>query len=150
MKLGNIISSIVVVVLGVFIILQSNNFPDEVASAPGPGIYPSLLGWLLVLLGSILLIQTFVFRKKEEIIVTFTSKQALFIYKLIGVSVLYCIVLPFLGFAITSFLFLIITSFMLGLKKYRLLILIPMVSIILILFIFGTIFHIPLPGQTIF
>lgn len=150
MKFGNAIVSIFVIVLGGLVILQSRNYPIEVSSAPGPGIYPTLLGWALVILGSMLLIQTVISRKKEVKRVDFKGKKPVFIYKLIGVAILYCIVLPFAGFTVTSFLFLVAVSFLLGLKKYKLLVLIPALAITFIVFIFGTLFRVPLPGQTIF
>ncbi|WP_346243822.1 tripartite tricarboxylate transporter TctB family protein [Shouchella clausii] len=149
MKTGTILAAMVTVSLGGFVIWQSRDFPAEVASAPGPGVYPTMLGWVLIVLGALLFVQTILSKKKEEVVVAFSSKQAIFVYKLMGLAIGYCLLLPLTGFLVTSFMFLAVTSYFLGLRNWLMLIVSPAIAVAFIVLIFGYLFHIPLPSQSI-
>lgn len=149
MKTGTILAAMVTVILGGFVVWQSWDFPAEVASAPGPGVYPTMLGWVLMVLGVLLFVQTILSKKKEEVAIAFSSKQAIFVYKLMGLAIGYCLLLPLTGFLVTSFMFLAVTSYLLGLRNWLMLIVSPAIAVAFIVLIFGYLFHIPLPSQSI-
>ncbi|MBM7840943.1 putative tricarboxylic transport membrane protein [Alkalihalobacillus xiaoxiensis] len=149
MKMGTIIAALFTIILGLFVVWQSKDYPAQVASAPGPGIYPTVLGSILILLGILLIVQTIISKKREAISIAFSSKQAIFVYKIMGICILYCIALPYIGFIISSFMFVGITGYLLGQRNWLGLIITPLLVVVSIFFIFGSLFNIPLPNQTI-
>ncbi len=150
MKKGNIIASLISIGIGIFFIYLSKDFPKEVSNAPGPGFYPSFLGVILIILGALLLIQTLIDKKKKDIPLALGSKQARFIYKIFGVVALYAITLPFTGFIATTFSFLIVMCYLMGLRSYKLLLIIPLGVTTVVFLIFDIVFKVPLPSQSLF
>jgi putative tricarboxylic transport membrane protein len=150
MKTGNILSSLISIAIGCIIIFLSKDFPKEVSSAPGPGFYPKIISYILIGLGIILLIQTLFTQKKKEMVVLFKSQEAKFVYKIVGITILYLIMLTIIGFTISTLLFLFVTFYVMGLKSYKLLIIIPIVTTTALLLLFKGVFHIPLPDDILF
>src|SRR5699024_2632183 len=126
MRIGNIITALFCVFIGAMFLLLSKDFPKTISNAPGPGFYPSIISWLLILLGLILLIQSLVSSKKQEIEMALMSPPAKFVYKICGISVICSVLFKFIGFAVIAFLFILVTSYMMGLRKYTLLLIIPL------------------------
>lgn len=149
MKTGNRVSAIVTIFIGSLVIFLSRDFPKVVSSAPGPGFFPAILGWMLIILGFILLVQTFIWKHKD-ISKLFSVEKNKFIYKICGIAVIYCVLLPFIGFIVSTLLFLFVLGYILGLRKRKFLTLFPIVGTILIVFIFEVLFQIPLPKQMLF
>lgn len=149
MKAGNRVSAFVTILIGVIVLYLSKDFPKEVSSAPGPGFYPTILSWMLIALGIILLAQSFIL-KQIDIKGLFSSKKNKFIYKICGIGVIYCMMLPLIGFIVTTLIYLAVLSYILGLRKRKFLILLPIVATALIVFIFEILFQIPLPKQMLF
>ncbi|MEI3605206.1 tripartite tricarboxylate transporter TctB family protein [Pseudogracilibacillus sp. SE30717A] len=150
MKKGNIIASLISIGIGICFIYLSKDFPKEVSNAPGPGFYPSFLGVILIILGVFLLIQNLIDKNKEDVSLALGSKKARFIYKVIGIVTLYAIVLPFIGFIATTFSFMIVMCYLMGLRSYKLLLIIPLGVTTVVFLIFNMVFKVPLPSQTLF
>lgn len=150
MKKGDIIVAFTCIAIGSVFLILSQEFPKEISNSPGPGFYPALLSYLLIVLGVILFIQSLASKKRQEIVITLKSKQAIFSYKITGISILYVIFLPILGFILTTLLFIAVTSYLMGIKNWKIIMILPIIITTLTVIIFEVVFHIPLPGQSIF
>lgn len=106
MKKGNLILAGVFSLLGVATIIRSVSYPAGQDGIPGPGFFPIIIA-VLMLLASASLVFTSLRTKPEADValklLTADNKRA---YLTMGIMVVYVIVMPLLGFCVTSFLLL--------------------------------------------
>ncbi len=96
------ISGGVVICLATAILWQARSLPLGKISAPGPGFFPTVIAMVLLVL-ALLLILTGAGKKEKTI---FTDKRAAGRVLLVFLFlVAYILLLEYLGFAVTSFLF---------------------------------------------
>jgi|SRR5690625_3515068 len=150
MKVGDIVSSIIFISVGIVFLINSLVFPKEISNAPGPGFYPSIISLILIVLGVIIFIQSLVLKREQKVEISFKSKPVVFVYKVILITFFYVVLLPFIGFYVTTFLFLALMMYIMGFKNRKFLVIIPIGITLFLVFIFQTLFHIPLPSQSIF
>ena len=92
MKKGNLVLAAICAVTGIGIIAVASGYPtaaDYGTGVPGPGLWPTVISVVLLACTAILLYRT-----------TGTRR----VYLAMGILVVYLLVLPFLGFIISTFL----------------------------------------------
>ena len=131
--------SIVLLVAGLLIFIEAKSFPQT------PGEFPVWISTILIGLSALLLIQSLTNRdddKKLEI-----NKSALIHIAITTAGIAgYIILLPFLGYIITSFILVLSLSILFGYRSIKYLAMTPLAAVLLCWAVFSFILNVPLPG----
>jgi putative tricarboxylic transport membrane protein len=143
-KKGNMIISIILILIGIFVLFEISSFPSyEGGTITGPDFFPRILALTIIGLSLILFISTFI--SKDE------SKTGLFdIYAIKAyitmVSILaYMVALNIIGFIFATPLFLFGLVRFYGMKHYPKLVLVSIVITGIIYSVFKLLLAVPLP-----
>ncbi len=109
--------------------------------------YVRVIAYFMAFLSVLLLIKSLMSTDVKKIILTKNPKH---FYTLIIAITLYIILLPLIGFFISTALFLPITMIALGYRNKKLILLSTVFVLIFIYILFVSIFEVPLPELTIF
>ncbi len=128
----NIASSIVAALLGAGFLLYNIQYPLDAFSNPGPGVFPLIVGAVLVILGALQLILDI--RKPEQMDCEEKGRGTISIRSLrgclrkdhaergillmIGVFILYLLMVKWVGFFVSTFLFVVVTSRLMGARSW--------------------------------
>lgn len=120
MKKPDQISSIFWLIFGAFWVCVATRLPLGTIHNPGPGFYPLLLGLLLLLFATGLFLQTWIKRvestRGEHV---FSGKKPwLGVAAITGALVVYGYLLEFLGFYLSTFLFMIFLFSFVGKQRW--------------------------------
>ena len=105
----DLVISVILLILGVFFLTHVNSFPE------GVDITPRFIAWTIIILATILPIQSFSSLKKND--EKFQSSKPVITKKAMGIFLLtvFCVVfVNFIGFYISSVAFMIVVSLYLG------------------------------------
>lgn len=106
MKKGNMILAGVFSLLAILIIIQSSFYPKGQDGIPGPGFFPIIIAVLMLAAAVSLIITTLQMTPEEDISLGLLSTDNKRAYAAMGSMILYVIIMPLLGFCVTSFLLL--------------------------------------------
>lgn len=156
----NILSSIVFIFVSSYIIYESSTLPKNEYADMNPGSWPSFLGWLMLILSVLLLVETLIKRKfagkektdsgdapveDEPAPFDFTSKGMIYVYVLCVIFIAFSILLHFFNFTIASVFLIPCCMLLLGERRWWMLTSITAGVPILIHIIFALILKIQLP-----
>ncbi len=144
-KYLNILLSLVFIILGV--LLYKSTLDLKTSSIVTTGFYIKFLAISLILSACIEILKSFIQNQNEKI--DFAKDKKRFAY-LIFFLIFYVAVMEYLGFSISSLLFLSLTMWFMGYKKPVRVIIISLIVIVFVQLLFANIFEIPLPKSTIF
>lgn len=143
MRKINIAAAIIMIVLGIFIIQISGSFPDT-AGTLGPNFFPRMLSGLLIAFSVTILIISWREKGGDEPIEP-PQKATLLIFASL---VVYILILPSIGFLVSTPLFLLLAGFLLSddIRKWWKKILISSVlSTGSLYYLFAVLLNVPLP-----
>lgn len=106
MKKGNLVLSAVCAVLGVGIIAVALGYPkaaDYGTGVPGPGLWPIVISIVLLACTALLLLKTLRMSPEKDTKIELWTTGTRRVYITMGILLVYLIVLPFLGFIISTF-----------------------------------------------
>lgn len=136
-------AGIIGVVLGVVTVVSSLGFPEQSAT------FPRLIGIALIALGTIESVRTATVgpnRAERAAAVDEAPnnppRAALFFA---GITIAYVLVLPLIGFYVTTFAFIVGLLLALGIRSIRLLVLLPLALLAIIFLTFTMQLRVPLP-----
>lgn len=117
-KKYNVFAAMLFIAIGIYVIQYSNRFDDYINETPGPGFWPRMLGVLLIVVSSLLLLTT-LFSKKEVAahLLDFKSKGLQQVVKLFGVMVLFGMGLNYVGFILSSLIFVVLVMWVMGVRS---------------------------------
>ncbi len=136
--LGNILLPVCLIVLSLVFWVFTYEFREEVA---GPAVIPRLYLILIVVLSGILLLQ--IFRGKEEAVPKLERKGFLFLAMAIFIA--YFLVMPWMGYFLSTFLFIVLMMHILSYRRKGLSWLIAGGWVIFSYFLFYKLLYIQLP-----
>jgi len=124
-----ITSSLLFILLGVGYLAYDRSYPIDTWNNPGPGVFPLFVGGVLILLAAVQLLQTLRKpRDKDDRKSTrFTLKSAKAFLEesgeikpliLVGVFVIYLLITKGIGFFISNFLFVVVSSRLMGARDW--------------------------------
>lgn len=152
MKKYNVITSIILILVGVLVIFNSQHFPDTINNnTPGPGFWPSILGWGLGLTSTGLLI-TSLLNKNPDTEDPIKWKSAGFkqILKLAVVLGLFGIGLKYLGFFPSSLAFIVAVMLIMGERDWKTILVATVAITLCIYIIFALLLGLILPKGKLF
>ena len=145
MKKANIIVSVLLIALAILLIVDASTYTKVDPNDVGLAFFPMVVAGLLIVLALILLL-TSIFKKVEEVSPGFFGRKQLKSYLAIGVILVYLIVMPYVGFCVSSALFLFVLIRLFGYHKYWLNAVVSIASSALIYVLFKLLLNVPLPA----
>ena len=146
MRLPNLIIGIVIVLVGIFFIANTLDFPDLKLEPIGPAFMPRLYSILLIFLGLILVIKAL--REREEKASTESNIKYALLSMLI--VIVYVLLIPLVGFYISTFIFTIVFLYFSKVRSKIILISIPTGAIVFIYICFDKILKVAIPVGSLF
>ncbi len=144
MRIANRIVSVLIIVFGIFLTLQSKKFDYMVDGTPGPGFMPYWLGIAIALVALIPLIKTFTqFASKLDN--PFQTGDFKNFFIVIGSSIVVMIITPVTGLLIALSLMVGVIARLMGTKSWKTVIGLTICTPILLFGIFVMILNVPLP-----
>lgn len=146
-KKWNYIISVITACLGTLIIYESSKLSLKyTVSGPGAGVWPMMLGGLLLLCALALFIATFInkekYEKLEVILNTAANKR---VYIVMAAIVLYCILLKVAGFYLATALVIPVLMYIMGERRIKRILCTMVFGVIGIYLIFDVLLHTKLP-----
>ncbi len=144
-KYINIFLSLVFIILGV--LLYKSTLDLKTSSIVTTGFYIKFLAVSLIVSAVVEILKVFIQNQNEKIV--FAKDKKRFAY-LVFFLIFYVAIMEYLGFSISSLLFLTLTMWFMGYKKPVRVLVFSIIIIIFVQLLFANIFEIPLPKSTIF
>jgi len=146
MRIPNMICGISILLLGSLFYALTFDFPQLNANDPGPAFMPRIYCGLLILFGLIIFIQGILDKSKKE------EKENTFRYAFasMGIVLLYIIVMPFIGFNISTFFLVLILLLFSKVRSKVILISIPIGTVLFIFIIFEKLLKVSIPTGSLF
>ena len=105
MKKANIITGLICIVFSLAVICYSwAVFPKGAGGVPGPSVFPILIACMMLLSGLVVLVDAI--RKNSDEKIILLEKDNIRVYISMAVMVVYCVLVPVIGFCVTSVIFL--------------------------------------------
>lgn len=146
MRIQNMIFGIIIIVLGGFFYALTFDFPKLSADAPGPAFMPRVYCGLLIIFGLIVFIRGILDKRKEE------EQEKTFRYAIasMGIVLLYIIVMPFIGFNISTFFLVLFLLLFSKVRSKLILISIPIGTVLFIFIVFVKLLKVSIPTGSLF
>lgn len=106
MKKGNLVLAAICAVLGIGIIAVASGYPtaaDYGTGVPGPGLWPIVISIVLLACTAILIFRTLRMSPEKNTKIELWTTGTRRVYLTMAILVVYLLVLPFLGFIISTF-----------------------------------------------
>ena len=120
MRKGNIGSSLIIIALGIFMIMEARNMHSGFGGGLSPGVFPTLIGYAFAVLGAIQLAWEFVPRLKSQEEVNWPEgewrKKVLY---MMGGILVYMSIIEVVGFGLATLLLVIWALKVLSSYKWR-------------------------------
>lgn len=148
---SNRVISVLLLILSSYIWFTVNGYPNRTGSGPGPDFFPELSAGILAFLALLLFFQKVVKKEEEEIDqVPFTRDTVLKLIYIFIALILYILIAPYIGFLITSVLFIVSWMFIMGERNWKFILLLSIIFSIAITFIFEALLGVPIPHGIIY
>ena len=146
MRKWNYIVAVIIALLGGAVIAINAQYPIEFGVGdPGAGFWPTMLGGLLIVLAVVLAVMTTKNKDKESSKTFSISLPANFlVYQFMGLTVLFCVVMYFLGLIVAALLFIPVAAYMLGARGKGMFIL-DVLFVLALYVVFVKLLHTPIP-----
>ena len=144
MRKGNIVVSIIMLILGGFVLYTTSTFPETSGNVVGPGFFPSIVAIGLLILGIVLFIQNTVI-KSENREVEFFGKDNMKSYLIMLITLVYLIGMSFVGFLVSSIIYLTILMIMYGIGSKVKAVINSAVIVGIVYVVFNNLLSVPLP-----
>lgn len=147
MAVCNIVVALLTALTGASIAYTSMGYGIEMSMfGPGSGFWPFILGLALVLIAALIVLDTI--RRHAQLSnekVVLNSQGCFASYRMMLVCIVYALLLPVLGFYVSSALFMFVAMLMLGVKNKLFALGLAVLFLAVIFLLFSTALHIQLP-----
>jgi len=142
--------SVVLLTVSIYGLIQSVVFfPFYPNGIPGPGVFPAIISSMLLVSSIGLIVASF--RKGINLEQIFNNPKLLKRTAVLAISMfLYYIILPLLGFKVTTLLYLSSIGRFLGAKGWISFVIVPIIITIALCFVFQGYLHVKLPTSILF
>lgn len=150
MKKDDILSGCILIAISIYFLRESNSLPPSSLGIPGSAFFPRLVCFAFVIFGGILIIRSFKKGEAERKITLILKQDLIRVLAVILLCGIYIFSIPFLGFILTSILFIVFLMFIFQVKRIGIIILWGFLVTLIIYFIFKILLKVPLPAGMFF
>jgi len=146
-KLADIISGIVGILIGAYIIFQCRSFPEDFVMKIGPAFFPEILAGGLIVFSALLIVQALLGKSVGEVQkLNLRDKGIKRILLAVAGMVVYCALLKPVGFIIATIPFIMFYMFLLGSRKTAHYLWVPVAITLAVYLVFEKVLLLSLPG----
>lgn len=150
MKKDDILSGCILIAISIYFLRESNSLPPSSLGIPGSAFFPRLICFAFIIFGGILIIRSFKKGEAERKITLILKQDLIRVLAVILLCGIYIFSIPFLGFILTSILFIVFLMFIFQVKRIGIIILWGFLVTLIIYFIFKILLKVPLPAGMFF
>lgn len=150
MKKDDILSGCILIAISIYFLRESNSLPPSILGIPGSAFFPRLICFAFLIFGGILIIRSFKKGEAERKITLILKQDLIRVLAVILLCGIYIFSIPFLGFILTSILFIVFLMFIFQVKRIGLIILWGFLVTLIIYFVFKILLKVPLPAGMFF
>lgn len=150
LKIANIASGIVSIVIGGFFYFLTFGFPEIETDLLGPDFLPRLYCFLLIFFGLILVIQGVIKKYSDEETGIQRSKTIGYALSSMAIVFLYIIILPYIGFYISTVLAMSALLYFSKIRKPLVLVGVPLGVALFIFIVFEKLLKVQVPMGSLF
>lgn len=150
LKIANIASGIVSIVIGGLFYFLTFSFPKIETDVLGPDFLPRFYCILLILFGLILVIQGVIKKNSNEETEIQRGKTVGYALSSMAIVFLYIIVLPYIGFYISTVLAMVALLYFSKIRKLPVLVGVPLAVALFVFIIFEKLLKVPVPTGSLF
>ncbi|MQY75263.1 tripartite tricarboxylate transporter TctB family protein [Candidatus Atribacteria bacterium 1244-E10-H5-B2] len=150
MKKDDILSGCILIAISIYFLRESNSLPPSSLGIPGSAFFPRLVCFAFVIFGGIFIIRSFKKGEAERKITLILKQDLIRVLAVILLCGIYIFSIPFLGFILTSILFIVFLMFIFQVKRIGIIILWGFLVTLIIYFIFKILLKVPLPAGMFF
>ncbi|WP_320130236.1 tripartite tricarboxylate transporter TctB family protein [uncultured Sphaerochaeta sp.] len=144
MKKANFIVSGLFIVFAIFIIAIAIGYPPSNHGVPGPGMFPIIISFLIILASISLIISTIRMPKEQDTAIDLRSSKILNVYITMGGLIVYILLLPNVGFISTTSIMLILFIKWFSKRSWWKCIVISVCFTLAIYVLFGSVLNVPM------
>ena len=147
MKRVNILFGLIGIALCAYVFVVTASFPEDNIMKIGPGYFPRVLAAGLGIFSLILMIQNFLGKNNETVETPFSLKDPGVQRSIIalGATVLYGIIMGYLGFLITTIFYLVFMMYLMKMRKWLLMTGVATAVTLVVYTVFSVLLKIALP-----
>jgi len=149
-KKDDILSGCILIAISIYFLKESYSLPPSSIGIPGSAFFPRLICFAFLVFGGILIIRSFKKGEIEEKITLISKQDIIRVLAVIFLCVIYIFFIPFLGFILTSILFIVSLMFIFQVKRIEIIILWGFLITLIIYFVFKILLKVPLPAGMFF
>lgn len=146
MKKGNIIASILVIALGLYVVITCMGYPRAEAygtGVPGPGLWPGLVAALMVAAGLALLIKSLRMKPEDDTPIEMWTDGTKRVYITMAILIAYVAILGVVGFIPSTIVMLVVFIQWFAKTKPVITLLISAVATLVIYCVFKFVLNVP-------
>lgn len=146
MKKGNIIASVLVIALGIYVIITCLGYPTAEAygtGVPGPGLWPGAVAGCMVLAGLALLIKSLRMKPEDDTPIEIWTDGTKRVYITMAILVAYVAILGTAGFILSTIVMLVIFIQWFAKTKPAVTVLISVATTMIIYCVFKFLLNVP-------
>jgi len=145
----DLISALFYSCFGLFYLISSFKYDVGTAMTPGPGLFPRIIGFIMLLCGFLLIFSSLYNRKeKEKLSATWdglSGKNLVSAMLVIGSVTFYLLVINYVGFLIASSILVLFLAWVMGGRNWLFNVTLGIVSSGLTYWLFWVIMRVPIP-----
>lgn len=138
---GRILIPVFLIETGIFFGILALNFPVKQEDPVGPAIVPALWIYGILILGTYLIVQALRKKENEDPPKGRVGGVAVFI----GMTVMYVMLMPLIGYTISTLIYLIFSMYYLNYREWKVMISVTIGWILFSYFAFYRLLYVPLP-----
>jgi len=152
MEKYDILSGCSLIAISIYFLKEASFLPPirSLGIARSASFFPRLICFTSIIFGGILVIRSFKKRKVEKKIALISKQDLIRVLAVIFLCVIYLFSIPFLGFILTTILFIVFLMFKLQVKKIQIIIIWSFFVTLCVYLIFEIILKVPLPVGAFF
>lgn len=144
MKKGNFVAAAIGFVFGVFVLIEAFLLPKGTNGVPGPGLFPIIISAIMILSSVALFLRSLKMKAEEDIEIHPFSDDSKRVYLVMAVLLVYLVVMPYVGFCVTTFVLMSALVKWFSAKKIVPCLLISAVVTAAVYLIFSKVLNVPL------
>lgn len=146
MKKGNIITAVLTIILGLYVVITCMGYPRAEAygtGVPGPGLWPGLIAAMMVLAAICLLVKSLRMKPEEDTTLELLTDGTKRVYVTMAILVVYVALLGVVGFIPCTIVMLYVFINWFAKKKPVITLLISVISTLVVYCVFKYVLNVP-------
>lgn len=147
MKLVDVISGMIGIMIGTYVVITCHSYPEDFVMKIGPAFFPEILAGGLILFSVLLILQALLGKSIGDFQkLSIREKGTQRILLSLAVMIVYCAVLKPVGFIIATIPFIMFHMFLLGNRKILQYVWVPVAITLAVYLVFEKVLVLSLPG----